>query len=121
MQGPPVYVKVKVLEEESTSVFFMNEEEVKETIEIQPSITQAGDTDEGNISILNKINYLSGPFQKQAYQPLQFVVEGQKVKGDIQRVQGNVLWIKTDQDVKEIEIEKIEDILWRGQSFNTKI
>lgn len=109
------------MEEESTSVFLMNEEEAKETIEIQPSTTQEVMNDVGNISILNKINYLSGPFQKQAYQPLQFIVEGSKMKGNIQEVQGNTIWIKTEEEVTEIEIDKIDDILWRGQSFNTNI
>lgn len=115
VQGPPVYVKVKIIEEESTSVFFPNEESVKETIDIYPSVR--AESQVVNTAIMNKINYLSGPFQKQVYKPLQFIVEGKVVKGDIQKVQGDIIWIDTDDIVAEIEVAKIEKILWRGHPF----
>lgn len=119
VQGPPMYVKVtkfSVLQEESTSVFYPNESPERETIDINPTLET--ETKVVNPVIENKLSYLSRPFQKQAYNPLQFVVEGDIVKGNIVKVEDDMLWIESDQVTTEIEIAKIDDILWRGQSFD---
>ncbi|MDN4606873.1 hypothetical protein [Sporosarcina highlanderae] len=109
-------MKKKVIEEESTSVFVLNEEVVKEIIEVASSRQMELKVADPNI--LTKIQYLSGPFQRSAYKPLQFMVEGKSVKGAIQRIEDDLLWIDQDDEVvTKIEIGKIEDVLWRGQSF----
>ncbi|WOV88432.1 hypothetical protein QWT69_04745 [Sporosarcina oncorhynchi] len=120
VQGPPVFVKVKMVEEESTSVFIINHHTEKETLEVHPSSVNELETVAvgTNSAIRQKIDYLSRPFQKQAYHPLQFIVEGKTVKGDIQKVQDSTIWIELDDEVTEVDIEKIEDVLWRGQSFD---
>lgn len=115
---PPVYAK-RVVEEESTSVFVPSEESVKETIEIA-SFSQVEQSTVVDPVILDKILYLSGPFQRAAYKPLQFLVEGKSVKGTIQRLEDDLLWIDADDEVTKIEIGKIDDVLWRGQSFETE-
>ena len=69
---------------------------------------------------MGKLRYLSKPFQKQAYKPLQFVLEGGIVKGEIQKLEDDILWIETDIGLTEIEIRQIEDVLWRGQPFDTR-
>lgn len=120
VQGPPVFVKVKVVEEESTSVFSPDETFLKEKIDIASTdipLALAED-DSQKPEIRGLIDYLNRPFQKQAYQPLQFIVEGKTVKGDIQKVQDSTIWIGNDGDVTEVEISLIEDVLWRGQSFD---
>ncbi|MDW0117026.1 hypothetical protein QTL97_08775 [Sporosarcina thermotolerans] len=108
-----------VVEEESTSVFVLNEESVKETIEIASS-SQVEQSKVVDPIILGKILYLSGPFQRAAYKPLQFLVDGKSVKGTIQRVEDDLLWIDADDEVTKLEIGKIDDVLWRGQSFETE-
>ena len=120
VQGPPVFVKVKVVEEESTSVFIFTNHTENETLEVQPSSESKSETASGksNPAIRQKIDYLSRPFQKQAYHPLQFIVEGKTVKGDIQKVQDSKIWIESDDELTEVDIEKIDDVLWRGQSFD---
>lgn len=118
MQGPPVYVKVSILEEESTSVFVPNVVSEWETVDIQPS--NQTESHVVNPTIMNKIRYLSKPFQKQAYKPLQFMIEGGIVKGAIQKVEDNILWIEADDSITEVEIAKIEDVLWRGQPFDER-
>jgi hypothetical protein len=110
--------KAAIYEEESTSVFFPNDESVRETIDIKPSVRTVSHV--VNPAIMNKIRYLSRPFQKQAYKPLQFVLEGEIVKGEIQKVEDDILWIETDDVLTEIEIGKIEDVLWRGQPFDSR-
>lgn len=118
MQGPPVYVKVAVLEEESTSVFVPNEGSAREAIDIQPSVETASHV--VNPAIMNKLRYLSEPFRKQVYTPLQFICEDGIVKGAIQKVEGDILWIEADDQITEVEIGKVEDVLWRGQPFNIR-
>ncbi len=120
VQGPPpVYMKRVVVEEESTSVFVPNEESVQETLKIA-SLSQVEQSKVVDPIILGKILYLSGPFQRAAYKPLQFLVEGKSVKGTIQRVEDDLLWIDADDEVTKLEIGKIDDVLWRGQSFETE-
>lgn len=111
-------MKVSILEEESTSVFIPNDVSVREAVDIMPSVQTESHV--VNPTILNKIRYLSRPFQKQAYSPLQFVVEGDIVKGAIQKMEDNILWIEAEDRITEIEIEKIEDVLWRGQPFDER-
>lgn len=118
VQGPPVYVKVAVFEEESTSVFVPNDESVRETIDNNRSVQAASHV--VNPAIMSKIRYLSRPFQKQVYKPLQFIVEGDRVKGEIQKYDEGSLWVVADDMITQIEIAKIEDVLWRGQPFDTR-
>ncbi|WP_432357723.1 hypothetical protein [Sporosarcina sp. UB5] len=107
------------MEEESTSVFVPNDESAWETIEVKPSVQTASHV--VNPAIMGKIRYLSEPFRKQAYKPLQFIVEGDVVKGTIHKVEDDILWIEADDVVTEVEIAKIEDVLWRGQPFDSKL
>jgi hypothetical protein len=121
VQGPPVYVNVKVaaiLEEESTSVFVPNDESVREKTDITPPIQKASHVvDPG---VMTKVRYLSEPFQKQVYTPLQFILEDGIVKGEIQKLENDILWIETDDEITELEIGKIEDVLWRGHPFKER-
>lgn len=118
MQGPPVYIKVAVYEEESTSVFVPNDLSVREAIDVNSSVQ--AESHVVNPAIMSKIRYLSEPFRKQAYKPLQFVIEGNLVKGAIHKVENGIVWIETDNMISEVEIAKIEDVLWRGQPFDER-
>lgn len=107
-----------VFEEESTSVFNPNDGSAWEKIDIEPSVQTASLV--VNPTVMNKLRYLSEPFQKQAYTPLQFIIEGNIVKGAIQKVENGIVWIESDDMITEVEIAKIEDVLWRGQPFDTR-
>ncbi|MCM3636957.1 hypothetical protein M3152_04425 [Sporosarcina luteola] len=111
-------MKMTVLEEESTSVFNPNDGLTRETIDILPSNLTASQV--VNPVVMNKLRYLSEPFQKQAYTPLQFIIDGNTVKGAIQKVEDSFVWIESEDKITEVEIAKIEDILWRGQPFDTR-
>ncbi|MGG0669413.1 hypothetical protein [Sporosarcina koreensis] len=112
-------MKMIVFEEESTSVFVPSDVPEREAVDIMPSVQTASNV--VNPAVMGKIRYLSEPFQKQAYTPLQFVVEGDIVKGAIQKMEDGILWIEADDLITEVEVAKIEDVLWRGQPFNTRI
>ncbi|MFC5604619.1 hypothetical protein ACFPTP_15400 [Sporosarcina koreensis] len=106
------------MEEESTSVFVLSEGSAREANDIDPSVETASHV--VNPAIISKIRYLSAPFQKQIYTPLQFIFEDGVLKGAIQRVEGDTVWVEADDKITEIEIAKIEDVLWRGQPFDTR-
>lgn len=83
-----------------------------------PSVQTASQV--ANPAVMNKLRYLSEPFQKQAYTPLQFRVDGTIVKGAIHKVEDSIVWIESDDMITEVEIAKIEEVLWRGQPFDTR-
>jgi hypothetical protein len=112
--------KKAVFEEESTSVFVPSVESVREAIDIKPAIQEEA-THVVDPILLGRIRYLSEPFQKQAYKPLQFVLEDGIVKGEIQKLENDILWIETNDEITELDIRKIEDVLWRGQPFQSRV
>lgn len=130
VQGPPVYIKVTIKDEESTSVFVTNEDESQVVAqdgleEIEQQVIQEVQEEQPlqkmpDPSIIRRINYLGSPFARQVYRPLQFVMGEEKVKGTIEKIEGETLIIEMAEGEKEfvaIEMGRIEEILWRGNPF----
>lgn len=130
VQGPPVYIKVITKDEESTSVFGTDEEDLKVSGEVAKEEQQQQETPDlqekphleksVNPSIARKINYLGTPFARQVYRPLQFRLGDETLKGTIEKIEGETLIIEMMEGEKEfvaIEMGKIEEILWRGDPF----
>ena len=46
-----------------------------------------------NPGIQRKIIYLSNSFRRQAYQPLQFVLEEETLSGTIEKIEEETVWI----------------------------
>lgn len=118
VHGPPIFVRVAMTDEESTSVFVLNEEE----------LTGPGDTEKNemqtalpvNPSIFKRITDLRGPFQRQVYKPLQFIIGDETLSGEIEKVEGETVFINLDDAddlIVEVEMSRIEEILWRGKPF----
>jgi len=119
VDGPPVFIKVSINVEESTSVFIINNEEqsVLENEE-QVSVTEALPV---NPDIQRKILYLSSSFRRQAYQPLQFVLEEETLSGTIEKIEEETVWIDLEganHEIIAVEMGKIEEVLWRGKPFD---
>lgn len=121
VQGPPVFIRVVVTDEESTSVFTMNMEESAEPDAVEevkvPSVVKA------KSSVLRRIHYLDGAFQREIYRPLQFVIGDEILKGSIDKVEGETVLIDLfgeDEAIVAVEIATIEEILWRGSPINEK-
>ena len=130
VKGPPVFIKVVVKDEESTSVFVGNEDDSgvvseadqvvqrrQEVLEVpeKPQITKVA-----NPSISRKIHYLGTPFARQVYRPLQFVLGDETIKGTIEKIDGETLVIEMTEGEKEvvsIDMATIKEILWRGDPF----
>ncbi|WP_210469590.1 hypothetical protein [Sporosarcina sp. 6E9] len=117
VHGPPIYFRVATTEEESTSVFVLNEEEIEDFIEDAEEVQE---TAHKNSEVFNKIISLGRPFQRQIYKPLQFVLENEVLKGAINKVEGETLFIElVDEEdlIVAIEINAINEVLWRGKPF----
>ena len=132
VHGPPVFIKIAITVEESTSIFVIDEGELEATLdvvgerlEVKEIVEARGQEEIQSIpladpSIVKRIMYLGTPFPRQAYQPLQFVLSDETLTGKIEKIEGETLFIETntgDNELVAIEMEKINEILWRGSPF----
>ncbi|KAA0966717.1 hypothetical protein FQ087_10965 [Sporosarcina sp. ANT_H38] len=124
VNGPPVFIKVVVAVEESTSVFILDSEYQIEQEKEEQLTEQLIDVEtllETNLAIQRKIIYLNNSFRRMVYQPLQFVMEGETVTGAIEKIEEKTVWIDLTgmhQDLVAVEMGKIEEVLWRGKPFD---
>ena len=118
VHGPPIFIRVSTTDEESTSVFVLTEEDQEELI-----LEEAQEIDKNNAAVFNKVINLGRPFQRQVYKPLQFVLENEIVKGTITDINEETVWIEiADEEdlIIAVEISTIQDVLWRGKTFQEK-
>jgi hypothetical protein len=140
IQGPPVFFKVDI-DEESTSVFVLNEEEKVEEEEEDDEEKKEELVEQVNLdlqleteieteaskpvivskqSVSKRLTYLAGPFQRQVYTPLKFIIGDKTLTGSIEKMEDETVLIDIDEGENElvaIKIAAIEEILWRGQPF----
>ncbi|MFS0574479.1 hypothetical protein AB1K83_02465 [Sporosarcina sp. 179-K 3D1 HS] len=128
IQAPPVYIRITFTDEEdireleeSTSIFYSRSEEHSEEL-INKDLEKEALPEEEVIdpSIIRRVMYLASSFPRQIYKPLQFLLSEQTVTGTIEKIEGNSVFIELegeDKQVIAIELHEIEDILWRGTSF----
>ncbi|MBB4824456.1 hypothetical protein HNO89_001678 [Sporosarcina luteola] len=131
VQGPPVYTRIVVSDEESTSVFVMNEEgrttgEEMPDYDIRPildneSIPAYDNTEQrSHPIILDTLQYLNNPFRRQVYRPLQFHLKEKQLKGSLRKMEEDIIWIDPldeEEGPIKVDIHEIESIHWRGQPF----
>lgn len=94
------------------------EDVVKEVIEQEKSITPVIEDAEVRRKI-ERLEFLSQPFQQQAYQPLQFSLsDGRIIDGIVDRVmQDEVLLKSYSGAVYPTKINELVEIKWRGKVF----
>ena len=115
VQGPPVFIRVAVKDEESTSVFVLTGEELEDANETK-QMELAEKVEPSSIS--RRITYLGLPFHRQVYQPLQFILNDETLTGTIEEVDGDTVLIDQGEDqFIAIDVTQIEEILWRGKPF----
>ncbi len=113
VSSPPVYEKVSVVGEESTSIFSEEVELVAE--EETPSSFQEVDA-----SILKKVEKLRSSIGQRVYQGLTFVLATEEIKGNVGKVIDQTITIETDGNKEKevtVDLNQIKDILWRGQTL----
>lgn len=115
VNGPPVYEKVPMMDEESTSLFvkyfeeepLFLEEPVKELVEIDPVIR-------------GKLARVQSSFGQQIYKELTFVLPNEEIVGNVTKYDDNTIHIEllgTEDMIMAIELSDILDIRWRGKSL----
>lgn len=131
-----MFIRVDVMDEESTSVFVPNVEDLEESEIIEDKVElDQGETDQQeteleeaepesqpqpqvDASILRRIAYLEGGFQKEAYQPLEFRTAEKTHKGTIAKVDGETLYVDLEKEgTIAVALREIEEIFWRGKPF----
>ncbi len=118
VHGPPIYIRVATTDEESTSVFVLNEDEFA-----KPSDTELNEVETVltvDPSIFKRITELGKPFQRQVYRPLQFILGEETLSGEIEEIDGETVLINLvgEEDLLvSVEMNTIEEILWRGTPF----
>jgi len=119
VHGPPVFIRVVVTDEESTSVFTpIMEEELERLDEIELGLDKIAQ--EVITSVTRRIAYLGGAFQKEVYRPLEFDLGEETIIGALGKVEGNTVFIELsgeEESVVAIELSTIKEIFWRGKPF----
>ncbi|MGE7622560.1 hypothetical protein ACQKMD_05680 [Viridibacillus sp. NPDC096237] len=91
---------------------------VKEVTEQEKSITPVIEDAEVRRKI-ERLEFLSAPFQQQAYQPLQFgLSDGRIIEGIVDRVMQDEVLLKSYSGVVyPTKINELVEIKWRGKVF----
>jgi hypothetical protein len=125
VHGPPVFIKIAITVEESTSVFKLNEEALEVSGETerkeQAKQEETKSLKAADPTVIKRVMYLSTPFPRQVYQPLQFVIGNETLTGIIEKIEGNTILIEIDKGDNEfvaVEMGSIDEILWRGTPFD---
>ena len=116
VSGPPVYIAVPFIEEESTSIF------VKEVDEVKEIVTELSVEIEKTKPAINaKLNRIRTSFGQQIYKPLTFYLDAdEKITGNVSKFEENTIVVEINGDkdkIVSIELSDIQDITWRGKSL----
>jgi len=121
VDGPPLYIRIFVEDEESTSVFMMSEEGLQESDE--QVVLSENANPEIDLAVLKRVIYLDGAFQREIYKPLQFITADEILKGSINKIEGETVFIDLhgkNEGIVALEIASIDEILWRGHPIHEK-
>ena len=130
VHGPPVFMKIAITVEESTSVFVIDGGELEATLDVSEEGLKEIDENQvpekiksisvADPSIVKRIMYLGTPFPRQVYQPLQFVLSDETLTGKVEKIEGETLFIEIkggENEFVAVEMGNISEILWRGNPF----
>ncbi|MFJ7970525.1 hypothetical protein [Psychrobacillus sp. NPDC096389] len=114
IQGPPVF-HLPPREKLETEM----EEQVKEEIEQDESTSiyeLRTSMSDKTLAILEKLRFLSKPFQRKVYRPLVFHLnDGSLLQGEVEKVENEVVTFSVGAgELMKYRVEQIERIIWRG-------
>ncbi|MCZ2257210.1 hypothetical protein [Sporosarcina sp. G11-34] len=116
VSGPPIFIAVPFIEEESTSIFVIDVDEQKEIAEGLPV-----EINETKPAIIAKLNRIQTSFGQQIYRPLTFHLdEDERITGNVSKFEGNTIVVEIDGDedtIVSIDLSEIQDVKWRGKSL----
>ncbi|REB09564.1 hypothetical protein DVB69_01775 [Sporosarcina sp. BI001-red] len=117
---------VEVVKEESTSIYWSGnaveplEQNEQKQEEIVPQQVIEATVDS---PVVKRLRYLAEPFPRNAYRPLQFLVDGQLLTGGISAMTDSQIAIEVNQESKDLneirtlDLQKIEEVFWKGAPF----
>lgn len=115
IDGPAILSRIPIADDESTSVFVVNEESSVITEEFSTVVPTL------HPSIEQKLSKIQTPFGRRIYQPLTFQLhEGEEISGIVEKVEDNEIVVKVDTHeniTAVIEPHDIVEIIWRGKSL----
>ncbi|WP_156028961.1 hypothetical protein [Sporosarcina sp. D27] len=117
---------VEVVKEESTSIYWSgNDSELMEQNEELQEDTVPQQVIEATVDspVVKRLRYLAEPFPRNAYRPLQFLVNGQLLTGGISAMTDSQIAIEVKQESKDmdeirtLDLQEIEEVFWKGIPF----
>ncbi len=123
---------VEVVKEESTSIYWsgndpelmeQNEHSQEETVPQEDIVLQQVIEATVESPVVKRLRYLAEPFPRNAYRPLQFLVNGQLLTGGISAMTDSQIAIEVKQESKDmdeirtLDLQEIEEVFWKGTPF----
>ncbi len=117
---------VEVVKDESTSIYWSsNDAELAENNEQLQEERVPQQVIEGTMDspVVKRLRYLAEPFPRNAYRPLQFLVNGQLLTGGISAMTDSQIAIEVQQESKDIDeirtldLQEVEEVFWKGAPF----
>lgn len=120
VDSPPIhFISEPVYSREGSGdeVAVLNEADLDESTSVYSLPGRAEEIEK----LLNQLRFLSRPFQRQAYRPIQFrLKDGGSVTGDIERMSEGKVHIRNaveEGETREIPIDSLQAIWWKGKPF----
>lgn len=118
---------VEVVKDESTSIYWSGNDpelmEQKESLQEESVPLKAKEASEDS-PVVKRLRYLAEPFPRNAYRPLQFLVNGQLLTGGISAMTDSQIAIEVKQESKDLNeirtlnLQEIEEVFWKGTPFS---
>ncbi|MBD7907334.1 hypothetical protein H9659_03145 [Sporosarcina sp. Sa3CUA8] len=118
---------VEVVKDESTSIYWSGNDpelmEQNESLQEESVPLKAKEASEDS-PIVKRLRYLAEPFPRNAYRPLQFLVNGQLLTGGISAMTDSQIAIEVKQESKDLNeirtlnLQEIEEVFWKGTPFS---
>lgn len=127
IDGPPMVSVVEVVKDESTSIYWSgNETELMKADDQEKEEAVPQQVYEATMDspVVKRLRYLAEPFPRNAYRPLQFLVNGQLLTGGISAMTESQIAIEVHQESKDIDeirtvnLTEVEEIFWKGTPFS---
>ncbi|WP_191688480.1 hypothetical protein [Sporosarcina gallistercoris] len=127
IDGSPMVSIVEVVKDESTSIYWSGNDpelmEQNESLQEESVPLKAKEASEDS-PIVKRLRYLAEPFPRNAYRPLQFLVNGQLLTGGISAMTDSQIAIEVKQESKDLNeirtlnLQEIEEVFWKGTPFS---
>lgn len=124
VDAPPVYFVSEPVYSREAVEDVVVEDEVpaeKEVVEESTSVYELPKRPEETARLLTQLRFLSRPFQREVYRPIQFrLKDGTVINGEILNLEKSKVAVKGINEEKiemELSIDDLDAIWWKGKPF----